>query len=172
MLKIIKLIENISEKIEIDLYIPLKIYWIYNETPDEDITYFRIGDLKNSLLEFKVYNITGRICSVTLISPGAIYNTSPQFLSTIPRKIGTPVIEMSHLNGIRKVDNIKPFHLYHNNNSIQLLISKNRITNNIVSGRVIFGIDDKSNIASLSVVDLSDKEYNIMKETLCWLNKI
>ena len=168
MLKMLKVVESISEKIEIDEYIPLKVYWVYNETPDEDITYFRTGDLKNSILEFGVYNLTGRLRSVTLISAGTIHNTLLQSLSRVPPKIGTPIIQMDHLNGVRKVDNIGAFDLYHNNNAIQLLISKNKITDTIISGRVVFGFDNNSDICAVSVIDLSDKEYSVMKETLDW----
>ncbi len=75
MLNVTKVSNSVSEKIEVDQYIPIKIVWGKWNIFSEETLYWRTGDFKKSLIEIGIASRSGVIRSLTVVHSDKInYN--------------------------------------------------------------------------------------------------
>ena len=166
MLKVVKVIPVIKEKIEIDQYIPIKIRWVPIEESAGKLIYWRTGDLKKSMLEIGLSAVSGDLCSLTVVDIDILFFTSEKHVKGVSCEEGTPVFDVSNWIGKMTVDDIGLFEVRCYDKSLDMVISKNEIDREIISGRVSFGLDTDMNVCMISVNDLSDDEIFQIKDTM------
>lgn len=171
MLNVIKYEKTVKEVFEIDPYVPLKIRWGEWNIIEEHTLYWRTGSLKKSLLEIGIASRTGLIRSVTIIHCDKIFFDREVIGSTVPEETGTPVFDIRRANSRDVVDDPGIFEIIYETNKLSLTLSKNRITKNLISGRVRFGLDSGSNVCMIHIAVFNESESEKLKDALLFLKK-
>lgn len=172
MLNVIRVGQTVVEDIQVDPYIPVKIKWGKWKLTDEQTIYWRIGDLKKSLLEIGIASKTGSIRSLTVIHTDKIFLDSRKFDCQAPSEIGTPIFKVSRQVNYNKVDDYGIFEIHYNDDGeVNLLVSRNEITKRVFSGRVCFGLDFQSNVCLINISSLTEDENVRIKDTLEFMCK-
>lgn len=171
MLKVVKSNPVVEEKIETDQYIPINIKWTKTYDRYEGVIYWRTGDIKRSMLEIGVSEISGEVQSLTIVTADKISFVSEGIEKCKKFENGTPVFDISNWAGKRTVDDIGLFEVQYCDKCLDMIISENKVNKEIVSGRVSFGLDTDMNVCRISVNNLSDDEKFQIKDTLEYMIK-
>ncbi len=171
MLNVTKVSNSVSEKIEVDQYIPIKIVWGKYNIFSEETLYWRTGDFKKSLIEIGIASRSGVIRSLTVVHSDKInFNKDkinwPELVSD-----GTPMFNVQSWphNGRKDEDGL--LELCCNGNTLDIIFSKEMITHKIVSGRICFGLNVDANLCVVSVTELHKDEELQIRDTLQFIKR-
>lgn len=171
MLKVLELHKVVKESIEIDQYIPLKIRWGLWTHLNEEIIFWRTGNLNTSMLEIGISSKSGIISSLTVICADRIFlnNKDTVLFKNKLKEYGTPIFNIHSWPKSKTIDDPGFFEIQYYNNEVNLCISTNKVVKNIISGRVCFGLDSDFNLCFIKITQLSDKENYQIKDTLRYM---
>lgn len=170
MLKL-KLIDNkVSEDIQIDPYIPIKIKFGKWNLVNEETKYWRTGDFKKSLLEVGIASKGGIIRSLTLVEAESINLDSERIINyTVDTQSGIPVFDLSSWENSNRIDENGFLQVNFCERCLQIIFSDNEIRTQVVNERVKFGLDENGELCCIEVINLSDKEKYELKDSLQFL---
>lgn len=174
MLNIVNLKSTITEKIEVDPYVPVKIRWGQWDLTLEPTIYWRTGDFKNSLVEIGIASKSGIIRSFTVVYTKDIFLGGTQVQWSKSDEEGTPVFNISEWTESGRLDENGLAEIHYNGSELSVLLSRNTITRRVVSGRVCFDLDNTANLCAITVFSLSEDEKIQISDTLeymCSQNK-
>lgn len=169
MLKVVQLSQTISENIETDEYIPLKVRWGNCNIAGEPTIYWRTGDLKKSLLEIGIASKTGLIRSLTIVLSDMIFLNGTRFDRQVPIENGTPTFNVNQWLNTNKVDDPGLFEIHYCDSEVNLILSRNEIMKKVVSGRICFGLDCNSSVCLINISRLTEDESIQIKDTLTFM---
>jgi hypothetical protein len=166
MLNVFELSDKVFEKIEIDPYIPIKIKWGDWDILVEETIYWRTGDFKKSLIEIGIASKSGLLRSLTVVHSDKIYFKEKSMNLTDAIEEGIPKFIISDWPECGRKDECGLFEIYYQEDEVNLILSTNKVSKKVVSGKVSFGLDDISNVCIVSINELSSEEKIQIKDTL------
>lgn len=167
----LKLIDNkVSEDIQIDPYIPIKIKFGRWNLANEETKYWRTGDFKKSLLEVGIASKSGVIRSITLVEAEHINLDSERIINyTVDTQSGVPVFDMSSWENSNRIDENGLLQVNFCERCLQIIFSENEIRTQVINERVKFGLDVNGGLCFIEVINLSEKEKYELKDSLQFL---
>lgn len=161
--------KNFQETILYEEYIPVSVKWdISNKSPEGTVN-IRYGNLDDSFLEIGVSESTGLIKYVTLVDAKQIFLNSDYKIKNSNCEKGHPTFETELLKDKRTINLGLMLEVHVIDTSIVLLISNDEIDKYIVSGRVKFGVNNKSELSCIILDSLSNEEIKWIKNELTYM---
>ena len=166
MLEVTDISKLMTESITIDDYTPLKIRW-GELTPR---FYWRMGNIKTSLLELGIDRATHAICGLSVTLPGKVIKSSEIDISKGIQKIaGLPKckINQEQLGNENCLDYPAPFEIHLYKTGVFLLLAASKeIKFQIVAERASFYLDKNKRLSLIAVDNLSASEMNCLTASL------
>lgn len=132
---------------------------------DADFICWRIGDFYKSLLEFSIERKSRRLKEVVLVATSKVSLTDEGLDEIDEKESGIPTVEFQEVENQLIYDNYIDFETVLGRTYIKTFWSeKTKLQLRI--GRVLLGIDDDNRLTSITITELSDFEYNELKESL------
>ncbi|OKP95149.1 hypothetical protein [Paenibacillus sp. P46E] len=167
LLRLCEIAESRGCQIEIDYYVPFsaQIGDCY-DLVNENIVYWRTGDIESSLIEFGIGSNTGVLKKVTLTAVGNAV-LSDVIIKNNKIEDGTPVFDNSIIPQKGIYDYIKDFQVFLGKSTITAIIGKIDECNQIVRlGRMNIGFDYEKYVTHVSINNLTIEEHKELKESL------
>ena len=165
MLKVIGCIEINESRLVMDGYVPMS-FRCWEVRSDVSVpTYWRVGNLKTSLIEIGISQENGAIFGVTVVAlahvrdlrlrPG--YRLNP----TAPRKLGLPLCDIEKSGELKYMDESMNLIVDYDDESIYIRFGDKAAESKMYqAGRLIFGVDSRDEICSLWIDGLRKGELD------------
>lgn len=163
MLILKNIIDNRKCSVEIDYYVPFTIT-IEDKSINATRYYWSAGN-KRSVIEFAIDKQSGILKEITLVAVDKVFLIDKKLEKISKINNGVPVLEIEGdiKNGL--CDEPIDFYVYLGSNSITVNIGEEvNCTKMIQLERVYLGFDVTERLVSVSVNDLSEYEYNELKQ--------
>lgn len=171
LLKIEKIHEEIKETIEIDQYIPIKIKWGKWDLCSENTFYWRTGDFKKSLIEVGIASKSGLIRSVTLVHSDYISFEQMENDLTNTVEHGAPMFLINSVEEKTRLDEQGMLRVNYSSCTLGIILSSNPIVKKVINGRVVFELDNCSNVCRITITNLTTNEDIQIRDTLNFISK-
>jgi len=152
--------------IEIDYYVPFTIT-IDNKNKYVPKIYWRMGDIRTSLIEICINEESGVLKDITLVSVNKVKLVDNKINDIDNVKNGIPIfnIKSNVENGL--IDEKRDFEVYLNKDYIMVAFENSKGSCNYIKfGRTTMGFDNDGILNLIVVNDLKENEYNDLKEGL------
>lgn len=137
--------------------------------PGKRTLYWRTGDLEYGMLEVGIASDTGAIRKINTVSIDKLSLDSIKILLPEPAESGTPVFDTANWpeNGLK--DDPGKFEVHCSDGEAALIVSDHPMSKQIISGSVCFGLDRDSNVCAIVIKNLTQNEFDGIKDTLLFL---
>ncbi len=166
MIKIGNIKETKNVFVEYDLYIPIDIKIGERDNVSESILYWRIGDLKKTLVEIGIERNYKEIRSITLVICDKVYESEKIYNSFHSTIIGCPMLVINNLEERTYIDESKSVEIYFEKNNVYILFSKNDAKVCIINKNIEFLVDAENNWVGLCIKDITKENLNILRHSL------
>lgn len=166
MLQFLDVSSFVSEKIEIDDYIPLNIEWVGSGISPP--YYWRTGNFCTSLLEIGIAPESQMIRSMTLTLADRINaGLGDLTLAGLPSLFGLPIFKPKDWSVDIYIDEVRDFEVFVGKTNLLLsLMPIDQIISTVTTEQVRFGLSGENYLVGIEVFDLTDEEILKLQSAL------
>lgn len=155
---------SISEKIEVDYYVPVSIEFPDNDRKKEELFYYRFINKNSSFIEVKVNSVTKKIISVTLTLINDIADSELEISNVIEKN---PIIDTDMFNQNTVITEENDFELYRDSQSIFFKLNKENISSVIkMSKHLSLFVNERDQIIGMMFSGFSKEEWLEINESI------
>jgi hypothetical protein len=172
MLRVVDIAEPAVETVTVGEYVPLTVEW-KDLTPPTP-AYWRPSADDRSLVEVGVHPETGRVCSITVVLPGAGVRLIDGVVPRLerPREHGHPVCDLAPWGTQWLLDEVVPFTITVDAHSVAVWFTpEEEAAFDLVSGTIVFHLSAERIILGVTVLEVPQAEMSRLRETLIWIQE-